>query len=214
VLHILPHWNWEGREGQVFPVIAYTNCDTVELFLNEKSFGAKSYDFPRQGNAKSWASYARPLIRGTTADLHLSWDVPYEAGTLKAVGRKDGKIVVVQEVRTAGEPATIRLSADRQSIHADALDVSHIKVEILDENGLVVPTADNRIRFSVEGAGTLLGVDNGNPTDHGSFLINERDAFNGLALAIVKSTMDPGKITIRAESEGLRGDVIEIQSRY
>jgi len=98
----------------------------------------------------------------------------------------------------------LHLSADRLSINADAMDVSHIKVEIIDENGLVVPTADNRILFNVEGAGTLLGVDNGNPTDHGSFLINERDAFNGLALAIVRSTMDPGKITISAESAAVR----------
>ena len=211
VLHIFPHWNWKGRENQVFPVLAYTNCDTVELFLNGRSFGAKSYEFPRQGNADSWNSYASPYLQTTTADLHLSWDVPYEAGTIKVVGRKNGR-VVTDEITTAGEPASIRLTADRSVIKADAMDVAHIKVEILDENGLVVPTANNRIKFMVDGEGSLKGVDNGNPFDHGSFLADERDAFNGLALALIQSTRETGKIILRAGSEGLRGYTIEIQT--
>jgi beta-galactosidase len=210
VLHVFPHWNWEGREGQVLPVVAYTNCDTVELFLNGRSFGNKSYEFPRQGNAGRWNRYARPPIRATTADLHLSWDVPYEPGTLMAVGKKNGRMAVVKEIKTTGEPASIRLSADRETIHSDARDVVHITVEVLDKEGLVVPTAANRIRFIVRGKGKLIGVDNGNPMDRDSFQLNERNAFNGLALAIVRSTGDPGKITITAESDGLKGDKLEI----
>ncbi len=209
VLHVLPHWNWKGRERQVLPVIAYTNCDTVELFLNGKSFGAKSYELPRQGNADGWNSYATPKVHSSTADLHLSWDVPWEAGTLKAVGRKDGQLVV-KEIKTTGAPASIRLTADRSVIKADAMDVAHIKVEILDENGLLVPTANNRIKFLVDGEGSLIGVDNGNPVDHGSFLAGERDAFNCLSLALIRSTTINGRIILRAGSEGLKGYTIEI----
>jgi beta-galactosidase len=212
VLHLLPHWNWSGREQQVFPVIAYTNCDTVELYLNGRSFGAKSYELPRQGNSERWNRYAEPKIRATTADLHLAWDVPYEAGILKAVGRKNGKIVIVKEVKTTGPPASVRLSVDRATINADAEDVAHIIVEIVDKDGLVVPTASNHIQFNIKGEGKLIGVGNGNPMDHASFQIPERDAFNGLALAIIQSSAKSGKISIRAESAGLKGDVIEIQS--
>jgi len=212
VLYLFPHWNWEGREGQVLPVLAYTNCDTVELFLNGRSFGIKSYEFPRQGNSGSWNRYGRPVVRATTADLHLSWDVPYEPGTLMVVGKKNGMVVAVEEIKTTGEPASIRLTADRESIRSDAGDVAHITVEILDEEGVMVPTASNRIRFTVRGKGELIGVDNGNPVDRDSFQDSERDAFNGLALAIVRSTDKAGKITLTAESEGLKGATIEIQT--
>ena len=92
MLHLFPHWNWQGHEGQVIPVVCYTSCDTVELLLNGKSFGVKSLEFPRQGTSGGWNSYARPQQpTGTTADLHLTWDVPYEPGTLKAVGYKYGQ---------------------------------------------------------------------------------------------------------------------------
>src|SRR3974390_824367 len=100
MIHLLPHWNWKGREGQVIPVVCYTSCDTVELFLNGRSFGAKSLEFPRQGTAGGWTRYARPVVPATTADLHLAWDVPYEPGTLKAVGRKNGQILCQEEIRT------------------------------------------------------------------------------------------------------------------
>ena len=210
VLHIFPHWNWEGREQQVFPVIAYTNCDTVELFLNGRSFGVKSYQFPRQGNAERWNRYSSPFVRSTTSDLHLSWDIPYEPGILKAVGRKDGKVVIIKEIKTTGKAASIRLSADRQKIDADGRDVFHITVEVTDKKGMVVPTADNRILLEVKGEGALIGVDNGNPLDHDSFKISERNAFNGLALAIIQSTRNTGKITISATSEGLTGGSLEL----
>ncbi len=211
MIHIFPHWNWPGREGQVFPVLVYTNCDTVELFLNDKSFGVKSYEFPRQGNSGSWNRYERPYLNTNTADLHLAWDVPYEPGVLKAVGRKNGKIYTAV-VQTVGEPHSIRLSYDRREINADAKDVIHIKAEIVDSNNNLVPTADNRIRFEVEGEGILIGVGNGNPMDHDSFKINERNAFNGLALIIVQSTRKPGKITITAYSEGLYPYSIEVET--
>jgi beta-galactosidase len=211
MVHILPHWNWAGSEGKVISVIAYTNCDTVELFLNGRSFGAKSYVFPQQGHSKSWNGYERPYIPPTTSDLHLSWDVPYEQGTLKAVGRKNGK-TVTEEVRTTSNPAAIRLSADRKEINADAHDISNIVVEIIDENGLVVPTANNLIEFKIEGKGVLTGTDNGNPQDKTLMKSEQRNAFNGLALAVVQSTEKGGSIRITAVSPGLKDAVIEIVS--
>jgi beta-galactosidase len=210
VLHLFPHWNWQGSEGRVIPVLAYTNCDTVELFLNGTSFGVKSYQFPRQGNTENWLHYDKPFVPSTTADLHLSWDVPYEPGILKAVGKKDGRVVIERIISTTGEAAAVRLTVDRQTIRADAMDVAHITVQIVDSDGLVVPTAGNRVVFNVEGEGSLIGVDNGDPADHGSFKARERKAFHGLALAIVQSSHRPGKITLRAASEGLQGDAIQI----
>ena len=211
MIYIFPHWNWQGREGQVFPVLAYTNCDTVELFLNGKSYGAKSYEFPRQGNSGSWNRYEHPYISSNTADLHLTWDVPYEPGILKAVGKKNGETYTAV-VKTVGEPESIRLSCDREKIKADAKDVVHIKAEIVDIDNNRVPLADNSIRFDVKGEGALIGVDNGNPFDHDSFKLNERNAFNGLALAIVQSTRNQGEIIITAHSEGLRSCSLSVST--
>ena len=212
MVHLLPHWNWTGNEGKVIPVIAYTNCDTVELFLNGKSFGKKSYVFPQQGHSKSWNGYTRPYIAPTTSDLHLSWDVPYEPGTLKAVGKKDGKIVS-EEVRTTSAPAAIRLSADRKSFNADNHDIVSVRVEIIDENGLVVPTANNAVEFNVEGEGTIIGTDNGNPQDKTQMKSKKRSAFNGLALVVIQSTEKAGDIRITAVSQGLKDAVIQVVSQ-
>lgn len=211
MIHLFPHWNWPGREGQVIPVLCYSNCDAIELFLNGKSFGEKRLEFPRPGNSGSWARYERPPVNGTTADLHLSWDVPYEPGVLKAIGRKSGKEVCTVEVRTAGAPAAIRLSVDRDSIVADAQDVAHIKVEIIDSAGVVVPTTDNLVHFTIEGQGHLIGVDNGNPSDRDSFKASQRRAFNGLCLAIVQSANKPGKIHFVAQADDLKESSVEIE---
>ncbi len=211
MVHLFPHWNWAGHEGQVISVIAYTNCDSVELFLNGKSFGIKSIVFPQQGNSGGWNTYAHPFVNATTSDLHLSWDVPYEAGTLKAVGRKDG-MVVTEEIRTASKPAAIRLSADRKDINADARDIVNVKVEIVDENGLVVPDADNLIEFTVEGEGILIGTDNGNPQDRTMMKSKQRSVFNGLALAVIQSTEKSGKIRVTATSANLKNAVLQVVS--
>jgi beta-galactosidase len=212
MVHVLPHWNWAGLEGKVISVIAYTNCDTVELFLNGKSFGAKSYVFPQQGHSKSWNGYARPYIAPTTSDLHLTWDVPYEPGTVKVVGKKNGKIIT-EEVRTTSKPAAIHLSADRKDINADAHDIVNIEVEIVDENGLVVPTANNSVEFKIEGEGILIGTDNGNPQDKTQMKSKLRNAYNGLALAVIQSTQKNGNIRITALSEGLKDAVIQVVSK-
>jgi beta-galactosidase len=211
LVHLFPHWNWAGHEGEVVPVIAYTNCDSVELFLNGKSFGIKSVVFPQQGNSGGWNAFDHPFVAATTSDLHLSWDVPYEPGTLKAIGRKNGKIIT-EEVRTTSKPAAIRLSADRNDIVANAYDIVNVKVEIVDENGLVVPDANDRIEFSVEGEGILIGTDNGNSNDRTMMKSKERNAFNGLALAVVQSTEVCGTIRVTATSANLKRAVLQVVS--
>ncbi len=208
-LHIFPHWNWQGREGQVLPVVCFTNCESVELFVNGKSYGKKSLEFPRKGVELGWNRYGDGKVFSTTADLHLSWDVVYEPGEIKAVGVKDGK-EFVHRIVTTGAPASIRLTADRATFKASPSDVSHIKVEILDKDGNLVPTADNLVRFSIEGA-EIIGVENGNGRDHGSCKASERKAYNGLCMAIVQADKK-GKITFVAQSEGLKEARIELNA--
>jgi beta-galactosidase len=180
----------------------------VELFLNGKSYGVKAREFPRQGTAGGWNKYASPEVFPTTADLHLQWDVPYEPGELKAVGYKDGKQVCEEEVRTAGEPAVIVLSADRESLRAGARDVAQLLVKIVDAQGNLVPGADNLVKFEIEGAGTLLGVDSGNPASHESYQSNQRKAFDGLAFAVLQSGFTPGELTLTATAENLKSATV------
>lgn len=210
MIHLTPHWNWKGKEGKVLQVMAYTNCDSVELFLNGKSFGTKSLEFPRQGNSGGWNRYDRPLVNITTGDLHLIWDVPYEPGELKAVGRRRGKLVTEEKIVTTGAPSAINLSVDHSTLQAKPSEVAHVKVTILDANGNMVPDANNLVQLTVEGAGQLIGFDNGNPADHTSMKSKERKAFNGLALAVVQPGTRPGTIKIKASSPGLKEASIEL----
>lgn len=190
VLHLLPHWNWE--KGKTVEVWAYySQGDEVELFLNDKSLGIRK--------------------KGVN-DFHVKWSVNYEAGTLKAVSRKDGKIVLTDEVKTAGKAFKIKLSADRQSIKANGEDLSFIKVSIVDENGNLVPEANHLVNFSLEGVGSIAGVDNGYQASLEPFKANYRRAFNGLCLAIVQASEKVGKITLKASAEGLQSDTIMIET--
>jgi beta-galactosidase len=210
MLHLFPHWDWEGREGTVIPVLAYTNCDAVELFVNGKSYGEKRLEFPRQGNSKSWNRYDLPQKNATTADLHLSWDVPYEPGVVKAVGKRNGEVVCTEITETAGKPVSMRLIADARQLIADNQDVAHVIIEITDPKGNIVPKADNLIRFRISGNGKLIGLDNGNPADHEPYKSDKRKVFNGLGLAIIQSGKVPGKITLTATSEGMKDVSVEI----
>ncbi|MDP2037283.1 MAG: DUF4982 domain-containing protein, partial [Ignavibacteria bacterium] len=203
MIHLFPHWNWQGREGQVIPVLCYTNCDAVELFLNGKSLVEKRLEYPRQGNSGGWNLYDRSQVNPTTSDLHLQWDVPYTPGVLKAVGKKDGKIVYTEEIRTTEQPFAIQLKADRKNISADNRDVVHFEVSVIDKNGNIVPTADNMINFTIEGGGKIIGVDNGNPNDHDSYKIPQRKVFNGFGLVIIQSTGKTGVIKLLARADGL-----------
>ena len=193
MVHILPHWNWEGYEGMEIPVWAYSNCDSVELFLNGESLGKKTWE--------------------DTDQLHLEWAVPYKPGTLKAVGKKDGKIACTEEVATAGKPHVVVLSADRTEIESGGYDLSYITVKIVDEKGNICPNAENEVIFDIKGAGSILGVDNGNPISHEDFKTNRRKAFHGLCLVVVKSAKTGGAIELTATSEGLNSDSVTILTK-
>lgn len=202
VLRLFPHWNWPGREGQVIPVLAYSNCNIVELFLNGRSLGEKRMEFPAQGTSGGWNTYALPVVNPTTNDLHLSWDVPYEPGVLRAVGRRrDGTRACEAEVRTAGPPARLRLSLDRDTLTTGWGDVGHVRFEIVDSSGTVVPNAGHLVRFTASG-GTLLLVDNANLRDLEPYQKDRRLAFNGRGVAIVRPTQ-PGELRVTATAEGL-----------
>ena len=204
VLHLFPHWNWPGREGQVIPVLAYTKCNIVELFLNGRSLGEKRLEFPAQGTSGGWNTYAQPRVHPTTNDLHLSWDVPYEPGVLRAVGRtRDGREACEAQVRTAGAPVAVRLSVDRDTVTADSRDVAHVTFEIVDSGGTVVPTAGDVVRFTVSG-GTILALDNADMRDHDPYRSDRRRAFNGRGLVILRGAQ-PGALVLTASADGLRG---------
>jgi len=181
VLHVFPHWNW--KEGQTIDVWAYyNNADEVELFLNDKSLGVKK----KIGD-----------------DLHIMWRVPFTPGTLRAVSRKSGQEVLTKEIKTAGLPRKIVLEPDRTELLGNTEDLSFITVKIVDENGTVVPAATTDVTFTIEGQGSLAGVDNGDPVSHASFQANHRQAFHGLCLAVVRET-GVGVITVKASSPGLQ----------
>ena len=214
MIHLLPHWNWSGREGQVIPVLAFTNAHLAELFLNGRSLGVKAKEYPRQGNAGAWNTYARPVVQSTVTDLHFAWDVPYEPGELRAVAYDDeGNITAETRVRTSGPPAALELTADRPALAADARDVAHITVRALDAKGVFVPLAKNEITFEITGPGKLIGLDNGSPNSHESYKGATRALFAGMALALVQTETQPGVIKLTARAKGLREATVEISTQ-
>jgi beta-galactosidase len=189
--HILPHWNWPDRVGQVTPVHVYTSGDSAKLFLNGKSLGLKT---------KGGYEY------------RLCWDdVVYQPGELKVVAYKNGRKWATDVMKTTGPAARLKLQADRNTIKADGQDLSFVTVTIVDKNGLPVPRSQNRIHFDVNGPGEIVVTDNGDATSFESFQSHERNAYNGLCLVIVRAKAgETGKITLRAASEGLAGAEIPI----
>ena len=179
VLHLLPHWNWDQRDGEPISVWVHSNLDSVELFLNGKSQGSQKIE---------------PLT-------HLEWKVKYEPGVLEARGTKNGRVVMVEKRETTGDPVAIRLTTDRNEISADGEDVAVLKVEVLDKEGRAIPRAANKISFKVTGEGALIGVGNGDPNCQESDKEPRRSLFNGLAQVIVQSTRTPGTITVEAYCE-------------
>ena len=210
MLHLFPHWNWSGKEGEVIPVMAFTNCDTVELFVNDKSFGQKAVQFPRPGNSGGWNRYDELPVAITTSDLYLTWDVPYTPGVLKAVGHCANGNRLEQTISTTGSPYAIRLTTDKGDISANRQDIAHITVEVVDREGRLVPTAANEISLQVNGPARLIGFDNGDPTDHTNMKSSDRKVFHGLALGIVQSEDRSGKVIVRATSPGLQAARVTI----
>ena len=203
MVHILPHWNWQGFEGQEIPVWCYSNCESVELFFQPEA------DQPSAGNGKSFGEKKFCDIE----DLHLAWKVPYSPGILKAVAKNHGKIVCTDEVQTAGAPVKIMLTPDRAEICADGEDLSYVKVAIIDGEGRVCPNANNLVKFHIQGEGAIAGLDNGDPMSHEYFNAGERKAFHGLCLAVIHSTEKSGKINLEATSEGLQGAKVTIETK-
>lgn len=185
IAHLLPHWTWPGREGQVTPVHVFTSGDEAELFVNGVSQGRKK---------------KAPL------QYRLRWDeVVYAPGELRVQAYKDGKPWASERVRTAGPAARLQATPDRTTLSNDGRDLAFVTVRLLDRDGTPAPTAGDRLRFRVEGPGELVATDNGDPTDLESFATPARNAFNGLALAIVRAL--PGKtgtITLHVESDTLQ----------
>ena len=190
--HIFPHWNWPERVGLVTPVHVYTSGDEAELFLNGKSLGRKKK-----------AQY----------EYRLRWDdVKYAPGELKVVVYKNGKEWAQESVKTASAAAKVTLQPDRAVIRADALDLSYVTVTIADKDGLLVPRSKNYLKFEISGPGKILAVDNGDATSFEPFQASERNAFNGLALVIVQSTKEAGRVVLKAVSDGLESAKAEINT--
>ncbi|SFF68053.1 beta-galactosidase [Salegentibacter agarivorans] len=209
MVHVLPHWNWKGKEGQNIPVFAYTNADEVELFINGKSYGRKIKGI----NKTEIPAEFKGFEKGMYPSRHrLSWDVPYQSGALKVIAYKDGNKVAEKEIKTASKPTGIHMIADRNNIAADGKDLSFITVRIEDEHGNLHPIADNLVKFQIEGDGVLAAVGNGDQTSMASFQIPERKAFNGLCLLIVKSTEKSGRIKVTASSPGLDPETITVRT--
>jgi beta-galactosidase len=184
VLHIFPHWNWKGREGEKIPVWTYTNCDAVELFLNGRSLGKRDFN--------------------DTDKLHLEWNVSYQPGEIKAIGYKNGKQIMDTRLVTTEESIRFKIEADRSSMAANGTDVVHLRISAVDRNNIEVPTADEKFRITIEGPAKLLALDNGDPLFNGNFQSSEISLFNGLALAIIQSGKEKGKVKVIIEGENIK----------
>ncbi len=206
MVHVFPDWNYPGEKGAVIPVVVYSNCREAELFLNGKSYGTKTLVFPRPGSVKAWNDRTPT---GTTADLHLTWDVPFEPGILRVVGRNNGEVVAREEIHTAGAPAAIVLNPDKTVLNSAARGVAQIEVRVLDAAGNLVPTAANTVTFEVGGPARIIGVDNGDPTSHDSYQASTRPAFNGLALVTLQAGKTPGHVRLTAKADGLKEASVE-----
>jgi beta-galactosidase len=197
-LHLFPHWNWAGKEGQEIEVWCFTNLESVELFVNGMSAGSQT----------------------VTKNSHVAWKVPYAPGAIEARGTKGGQVTLTDKRETTGVPARLMLHADRRQINGDGEDVANVRVEVLDAQGRIVPIAGNEVTFIVTGTGRLIGVGNGDPSSHeadrpvrtGETAVNtaKRSAFNGLAMAIVQAAKGTGEIRVEASAAGLSGDTIVV----
>ncbi len=212
-LHILPHWNWEGREGEVTPIFVYTNYPSAELFINGKSQGKRTKDMSitveNSADKDSETTFKRQQR------YRLMWmDTKYEPGSVKVVAYdKEGNAVAEKEMRTAGKPHHIELVADRSQIAADGKDLSFVTVKVVDKDGNLCPNSDNEIRFTVKGKGYYRAGANGDPTSLESFQAPHMKVFSGMMTAIVSSTEEPGKIILEAKAKGLKKATLVIESK-
>ncbi|MCA1745396.1 MAG: DUF4982 domain-containing protein [Bacteroidales bacterium] len=210
------HWNWAGRDS--VDLYTFTNGQEVELFVNGRSLGV--LQVPEEYYTKDIRAYTaeeydpeNPINLGPAMHKQLAWRIPYEAGVIEAVSKIDGKEVARHRLETAGAPARIVLEADRDLIHADGLDLSYVTVKVVDKNGILVPDAAHDITFRVTGAGSNAGVGNADVISDEPFVADNRKAFQGKALLIVRSTREAGTIKIRATAKGLKTANVEVKSK-
>jgi beta-galactosidase len=187
------HWNLPQLNGKEVKVVTFTNCHAVEIILNGRSLGTKQLaDFP---------------------DKMITWKVPAQPGQITARGIDKGNIVCSHQLRTAGKPTRIHLIADRKTIRADGRDLCHVEVKVTDDKGVLVPGAEHLINFSIDGAGKIIGVDNGNLISMEPYKSDKRKVFHGRALVILQSELTPGKLTLEARGQGLRTTKVIIDAR-
>ena len=191
VVHVLPHWNWEGKEGQPVNVWVHSNAESVELMLNGKSLGSKPV--PHLG--------------------HVEFSVPYAPGTLVAVGSTGGKEVARDVVETTGAPVALRIKTDRKVILGDNEDLTIVAVEVVDSKGRVVPGASDLVTFTVTGAAVNGGVGNGDPSDHDPDKSSKRKAFHGLCMVLAQSNGKKGRVVVTASASGLKGATLELVAK-
>ncbi|MDK1346765.1 glycoside hydrolase family 2 TIM barrel-domain containing protein [Streptomyces sp. 378] len=227
MVHLLP-MSWNHAKGDTVEVWAYANVDTVELYLNGKSLGVRRFDTKKTldgrvyletteatGDDKTFTggpypgSYTSP--NGSAGKLHLTWKVPYAPGELKAVARRDGKVVATDVLRTAGAPHAIRLTADRKAVAADGRSLVFVTAEVVDRRGVVVPDAEHLLSFEVAN-GSLAGLDNGRQESAERYRASTRTAFHGKALAIVRSGTSPGAVKVTARADGLRAGTATVRA--
>ena len=191
MVHILPHWSHSGKEGVDIPVVVYSNCNEVELFLNGKSLGIK---------------------KDTANDLRLLWYIPYQPGTLKAIARNNGVEICRTQHVTAGKPFAVKLSSDCEKMIANKRSTAHITVEIVDEEGNFVPNANTLFTYDIKGPAKLLGIENGDMLDLSSNKAEVKKTFNGLSLMYIQSMLKSGEIEVLVKSEGLKSGSITIKT--
>ncbi|MCI3274141.1 glycoside hydrolase family 2 TIM barrel-domain containing protein [Streptomyces cylindrosporus] len=229
MVHLLP-MSWNHEDGDTVEVWAYSNVETVELFLNGTSLGARSFDTKKTTDGRTYletteatgddktftsgpypGSYTSP--NGSAGKLHLTWKVPFAPGELKAVARRDGKVVATDVLRTAGQPHAVRLTADRRSLAADGRSLVFVTADVVDARGVVVPDAEHLLTFAVTG-GSLAGLDNGREESAERYQATTRTAFHGKALAIVRSGTEAGTLKVTARAEGLRTGTVTMRTMH
>ena len=212
-LHILPHWNWKGREGEVTPVFVYTNYPSAELFINGKSQGKRTKDLSvtvyNSADSVSMMSLKRQQR------YRLMWmDTKYEPGTVKVVAYdENGKAVAEKEIHTAGKPHHIELIPDRRMLQADGKDLCFVTVKVVDKDGNLCPEATDEIRFKVKGSGVYCAGANGNPASLESFQIPRMKVFSGMMTAIIQTTDKAGAIVLEATGSGLKKAILAVESK-
>jgi len=213
MVHLLPHWNWPERVGEIIPVVAYTNAEEVELFVNGVSQGKKVKGVDKM-RIPVTLRYEKKKTTHFDSPYRLKWDVEYQPGDIKVVAYNNGKQVAEKQIFTAGVATQLKLMADRAELTADGYDLSYITVDVLDKNGNLVPDADNLIHFTVEGAAEVAAVGNGDSATVEPFIADYRHAFNGKAVLIVRTIKGKtGNIKVNANSKELAVEAITIVAK-